>query len=349
MARSAPATWDIQAAVEADLRMHRPLVRVRTLERAEAAMASSYPAELITATLTDGRCLTLFLKDLSSRRYDSDLAQRRTREIAVYRDLLARAGIGTARYYGSVQDPGRNRFWLLLEHVDGDCLRYQPFEVWVHAAAWLARLHGYVAGHPEVIAACRVLRPVTLAHYCATAARATRAASGYGRGLGGRAARALADYPDLARRMAAQPRTFAHGSYRPQNILVTGAAAARGSGTAGAVPLARVCPVDWETATLAPAGYDLAYLCDGFDDERRAALVAAYRREAAHRGLPVPDHPEWEPLLHGYDLHKNLKTLAKALDRGFPADGVERLVEMVEVAASRALGNGRRHPAGSRS
>ena len=36
---------------------------------------------------------------------------------------LSGAGLGTAEYYGSVWDRGRERYWLLLEFVDGDLLR----------------------------------------------------------------------------------------------------------------------------------------------------------------------------------------------------------------------------------
>ena len=337
-ARSAPTTGEIRAAVAQVLRGQHPGRTVCDIERTDAVMASSYPAELVTVTLDNGQRLVLFLKDLSSRRYDTDLAQRRSREIAVYRDVLPAAGLGTARYYASVQDPDRDRHWLLLEHVDGECLRYLPFEMWVHAAAWLGRLQAHVAHHPDLLTRCAPLQAVTLEQYVAVSSAAGRAVAAYGEAWQRRLARALAGYTELAERMATQPRTFAHGSYRPQNIVIAGAPAPPERPDASTAP--RVCPLDWETATLAPGGYDLAYLSDGFDDDRREVLAAAYRAEAVRCGVTVPEGPEAYVLSYGYDIHKNLRTLSKAVDRGFPPDGVDKLVAMVEGAAARALRDG---------
>ncbi|RZU75785.1 phosphotransferase family enzyme [Micromonospora kangleipakensis] len=322
-------TDDLRVLVTAMLRAEYGPSAVQTLNRAASVMASSYPAEVVTVGLADGRVVKIFLKDLSSRRYDRDLAERRSLEIAVYRDLLADANLGTPRYYGSVSDPGRNRFWLLLEHVEGTCLRDEPFSVWVQAAAWLGRMQAHVAAHPELLHRCRLLKPLTHGLFLSTAATAERAAAAYAPELAGRVVRALEGYPELAGRIASQPPTLVHGSYRPQNILLRA-----GAGPGAQPPM---CPVDWEGAALGPAGYDLAYLSDGFDEQRRQLLVAAYRMAAAEHGLRVHEGEEADVLLDGCDLHKNLKTLGKAADRGFPVDGVHKLVRMVEVAAARAL------------
>jgi aminoglycoside phosphotransferase (APT) family kinase protein len=320
------ATNDLRVVIETALRAEYGPSAVRTLERAAFALSSSYPAEVVRVGLVDGQTLTIFLKDLSTRRYDVDLRERRSREIAVYRDLLAGADLGTARYYGSVVDPARNRFWLLLEHVEGSRVDYEGFELWVRAAAWLGRLQAYVAAHPDLLGRCRLVRPLTTDFFLATAAAAERAAAAYGPDLGARVARALRGYPDLAAGWTIQPFTLVHGCYRPQNIVL---------GRSGAT--LRVCPVDWETAALGPSGYDLAYLSDGYDDGHRRIFVEAYRTEAARHGLHVHEDDEAEVLLDGCDLHKNLKTLGKAVTRDFPLAGVQKLVGMVEVAAARAL------------
>ena len=318
-------TDDLRRLVAAAVRAEYGAAAIQTVERAASALSSSYPVEVVTVGLVDGRCLKLFLKDLSTRRYDSDLAERRSREIAVYRDLLADADLDTARYYGSVEDPGRNRFWLLIEYVEGTRVRYEPFDVWVQAAAWLGRMQARVAARPELLNRCGLVKPLTERFFLATAAAAEQAAGAYAPELARRVARAIDRYAELTTRMAAQPLTLVHGCYRPHNILLR----------TGSEP--RICPVDWEAAAVGPAAYDLAYLSDGFDDRRRRVLVAAYRRAAARDGLRVPEDEEADVLLDGCDLHKNLKTLGKAVDREFPLDGVEKLVAMVENAAARAL------------
>jgi len=320
-------TDDLRVLVMAMLRAEHGPSAIQTLHRTACVMASSYPAEVVTVGLADGSTLKIFVKDLSTRRYDSDLAERRSREIAVYRDLLADANLDTARYYSSVEDPGRNRFWLLIEHVEGTCIRYEPFSVWVQAAAWLGRMQAHVAAHPELLSRSRLVKPLTHDHFLSTAAAAERAAAAYAPELARRVGRALEGYAELAARIAAQQPTLVHGSYRPQNILLRAGA--------GAQP--PICPVDWETAALGPAGYDLAYLSEGFDEQRRQLLVAAYRMTAAQHGLSLHEDEEADVLLDGCDLHKNLKTLGKAAHRGFPVDGVHKLVGMIEVAAARAL------------
>src|SRR5205823_228814 len=79
-----------------------------------------YAAEVLTVRLDSGAAFRVFLKNfgLSARPKDGP-RQRREREVRVYRELLAGAGLGTAGYYGSVLDEARGRLWLLLEYVDG--------------------------------------------------------------------------------------------------------------------------------------------------------------------------------------------------------------------------------------
>lgn len=289
-------------------------------------MASSYPAEVITVTLAAGQSLRIFLKDLSTRRYYADIPERRSREIAVYRDLLAGADLGTPHYYGSVEDPDRNRFWLILEYVEGPRVKDKSFEVWVQAAAWLGRMQAHVAAHPDLLKRCTAIRRLTPDFFLATAAAAERAAAAFSRDLGRRVLQALAGYADLAYRMASQPPTLVHGCYRPYNILL------RSSG--GSSP---ICPVDWESAAIGPPEYDLAHLANGFDDARRRILVEAYRAEAASYGLHVDVGEEVDAMFDGCNLHKNLKTLTNAVERAFPVTGVEKLVRIIEVTAARAL------------
>lgn len=329
-------TDDLRPLVTSAVRAVYGPAAIQTVDRARSPLSSSYPVEVVTVGLVDGRRLRLFLKDLSTRRYDRDLAERRSREIAVYRDLLADADLDTARYHGSVEDPARNRFWLLIEYVEGTRVRYEPFDVWVQAAAWLGRMQAQVAARPELLTRCGLVKPLTEDFFLATAAAAEQSAAAYAPELAKRVGRALDGYAELAARVAAQPPTLVHGCYRPHNILLH----------AGVEP--RICPVDWEAAAVGPAQYDLAYLSDGFDDRRRRQLVAAYRRAAADHGLRVPEDDAADVLLDGCDLHKNLKTLAKAVDREFRRDGVEKLVAMVEHAAARALGRRKGPAAGSR-
>ena len=319
-------TDDLRGVIAAALSAEYGKSAVKTIERARCAMSSSYPAEVVTVGLADGQNLRIFLKDLSTRSYDAELSERRRREIAVYRDLLDGADLGTARYYGSVEDPVRNRFWLLLEHVEGPRVEDEPFDVWVLAAVWLGRMQAYIAAHPDALNRCRRIQWLAPEYFLSMAAMAKAAAAAYGPELAERVVGALDGYAHLVANLASQPPMFVHGGYRPQNMLRR---------STGAYP--RICPVDWEAAAIGPTEFDLAYLCEGFDDRRRGILVDAYRMEAARHGLRVHQDDEADVRLDACDLHKNLKTLSKAVDRHFPLAGVQKLVRMIEVAAARAL------------
>src|SRR5207244_9519650 len=77
----------------------------------------------------------------------------------VYRTLLAPARLGTPRFYGSVVEPDRDRYWLVIENVEGEVLwQVGELEVWQDAARWLAVLHDRFAGGELAGAGAQVLR-----------------------------------------------------------------------------------------------------------------------------------------------------------------------------------------------
>src|SRR5947207_9048007 len=99
--------------------------RIRSLERRRCEEASSYPSEIVTAHLAGGNKLAVFFKDFgSSAQPKTEPRLQRDRELRVYRDLLADAGLGTATYLGSAWDDARERYWLFLEVVHGTPLAY---------------------------------------------------------------------------------------------------------------------------------------------------------------------------------------------------------------------------------
>src|SRR5260370_13117416 len=96
-----------------------------------AACATSYHASVLTVQLSTGAEGKLFLKDFRFSRLPKDgLRQRAERELRVYRDLLAGAGLGTARYCGTASDEAEGRLLLVLEFVDGVRLRCCDLEAW---------------------------------------------------------------------------------------------------------------------------------------------------------------------------------------------------------------------------
>ena len=229
----------------------------RSVRRRPFAYRSSAP---VAELEVDGRAL--LLKDLSpqalterARAAKLDLLHDPRREPEVYRSLLADAGLGTADLAAAVVDPAHDRFWLVVEKVEGTEL-YQVGEVerWAEAMRWLARCHDHFAG----IAARDYLVRYDRSFFELWPARA---------GVD------LPGYESIVERLAAHPTTLVHGDLYASNVLV-------GDG--------RVCAVDWELAGVGPGALDVAALTMGWGDAEAAALADEYRRALAR-----PPEPAW--------------------------------------------------------
>jgi aminoglycoside phosphotransferase (APT) family kinase protein len=297
------------------------------VDRTRSKYSSSYETEILTVRLAGGTDLQLFLKDFGARRYAKDqMTQRRWRELRVYQDLLADSDLGTARYYGAAWDESRRRYWLLLEFVSGVQVRYCEFDQWVRAAGWLGRMQAHFAERIDSLHERDFLIRHDAEFFSSTAALAARAVSLISPRLHERLQAVVSRYDELVAVMVDEPPTLVHGGYHPQNILVTGSA-----------EWPRLCPTDWEEAALGSQFYDFAYFSDGFEPQRLAVLMDAYREAAAANGLQVPAGPAADRVVGCFHVHKSLGTLAKAYDRQFPYSGVEKLVGMVESAAKGVL------------
>jgi hypothetical protein len=295
--------------------------RVLGVHRQRFDQATSYAGSIVTVRLTGGAEVRLFLKDFGFSQLPKDgLDQRRWREVRVYRDLLAEAGLGTPGYYGSVWDGAEGRYWLLLEFVNGRLLRdLGPVEYALAAAGWLGRMHGYFARHPHRLRGCDFLACHDAAFFFSRAELALRAVAQISAPLAGRLAGLLKGYDRLVEVLAGQPPALVHGSYRPENLLVKGDPGP-----------AAICPIDWELAALGSPLYDLAFLSDKFRQPKRERLRTAYREEAGKFPLPLPGEEEMRYVVDGYRLHKTLKSLSEAAEKKYPENKVAKLVEVVE-------------------
>ena len=129
---------------------------ITAVQRKRSQYSSFYGSDVLTVRLEDGGEFQVFLKDFGShQRVKEGMKGRREREVAVYRDLLPAAGLGTARYYGSHWDEAQGRFWLFLEYVPGVPVAHSPFEYWVAAAGWLGRKDAYFARQADLLETVR--------------------------------------------------------------------------------------------------------------------------------------------------------------------------------------------------
>jgi aminoglycoside phosphotransferase (APT) family kinase protein len=296
---------------------------IAALDRARSEHWGSYDTEVLTVRLADGDQLKLFLKDFGRSKLPKDAAgERRERELRVYAELLGGAELGTARFYGAHWEPAAARFWLLLEFVDGEPLRYCGFEHWLEAAAWLGRLHGRFAGQQSRLRTCRFLMRHDAEFFFRAADRALEAVSGLSDPMARRLAGVLKGYDPVVALLSREPNILVHGSYRPQNVLVV----------RSCEPV-RICPTDWELAAFGCSTYDLAFLCDGFRSPQLEELLDAYEREAGRFGLPRRDRDELRRELDCFRLHKTINSLGHLRQWPHPAKTAAKVVAAAEEIA----------------
>lgn len=249
---------------------------VAILSRRPFAYESSFAIDELCVRTGDGEKLALLVKDVGGAglsRLAATAKPRSTidpgREIAVYRDLLAAAGLSTPRFFGACVDAEAGRWWLFLERIGGEVLSdVGEISVWQEAAAWAARL-GPAVRAERATALDGVLLDRDAAwhgHWIEAAAAAPADSASDGAGVAELSARLRRNRSALVERLESLPRAFLHGELYPSNVVVE-----RGQG--GAV---RIAPVDWELAGSGPYALDLAALISGWGREEQLSICRAF-------------------------------------------------------------------------
>ena len=313
------AATGIDALVEC---LEPSLGPIAHVHRERSNFESSYGAEVLTVEAASGERTRLFLKDFGRTAFrKDDAADRRERELHVYRDLLPDMGLDTARYHGSLWDEGHGRFWLLLELVDGEEVRYRPLEDWVAAAGWVGRLHG-TGRWAERLAESPLLIRHDEAYFHRRAELALRDVELFGPHLGGRLERVLRSYGPVVDTMASLPGCLVHGTYRAANVM-------RATGD----PRPRICPLDWELAALGSPLHDLATFVDGFEPPELDRLLDAYIDEARPHGAAIPQGRELRHTIDCFRLHRVVNNLSRAERSGYAEAEVAKLIKRAETIA----------------
>lgn len=290
------------------------------IDRRRFDLATSYAAEVLSVRLDSGAAFQVFLKDFGvSVRPKDGPSQRRERELRVYLELLADAGLGTARYYGSVVDESRGRLWLLLEFVDGTPVGYCELEYWPAAAEGLGRMHGAFARHGNRLRACEFLIRHDANFFWSKTERALKDVGQIAPHLVDRLSALVNRYAPVVAVMTGQPPTLVHGGCRPSNILVKVAA-----------DPARVCILDWEEAAVGAPLFDVAYLLDGFEPPALERFLEAYRRGSSAYGLALPPSGEMKYVVDCFRLHMTINSLSQAVLKKYKVQDVAKLLAIAE-------------------
>ncbi len=306
-----------------------PIIRIHTQL---SDYSSSFASHIISVQVAENREHTIFLKDFSDyrsywhRRPIQKLQDRRKRELHVYWEVLEEAGLGTAKYYGSLWDESQKRFWLFLEFIDGKPIKESGFEQWLAAVRWLGRLYDYSIQNAQFLEGCTFLARHDHHFFQGTADAAHLAVSRFSPGLADRLAPILSGYIPLVQAMVSQPPVLVHGSYRREHILLD-----------RRTQPPRLCPVDWEAAALGASLFDLAYLADGFTSPQLEEIIEVYRDQASEYGISIPTKDEVVYLMNCYCLHRYMNWLSSAWDDEFSQEVVVGLVARAEQLARLVL------------
>lgn len=278
---------ELRAALERAL-AEVGLELVGPIERCPSPYRTSFPIEELRVELAGCGPLRLGFKRLDWRDLDrvAQVAKPRflhepEREPAVYRSLLLQGPSGPAQFFGAVT--GADRHWLFVEWVEGrELFQVGERELWEGAARWLARFHAALAPDLDRYRKEGRLLKHDATFYRRWIERAERFAKERVDGSATTVAWLRERHEQVVEALLVLPRNVIHGEFYASNVLVVSASDSRHS-PLGQESDARVAPVDWELAAVAPGLTDLAALASGWPTADREALVAAY---AAEPGVP---------------------------------------------------------------
>jgi aminoglycoside phosphotransferase (APT) family kinase protein len=313
MTGTAVQAW-LEAVVEERIAYGRG---IREIHRIPLPHIGSYDCERVSVSLADGAQVELFLKDYGRTRQSKDEPSRRkTRELRVYRELLAGADLDTPALFGTMQDEEAGQFLLLLELIDAEVVEQVDSRNGVEAVNWLARMQRCFLDNERSLTEAEFLIRHDVEFYERKAAAAERDAVHVAPHCARDVRTILAQYARCIPGFLEPPRSLVHGGFIPWHIFVD-----------RNVQPARVRVVDWELAGLGSTLYDLSIFVDDGPPALRAELCKSYCDAAQRHDLPVADLDALMTGVEAFRLHRVIDWLSRAAEKGYPAEKIDWLVE----------------------
>lgn len=260
--RSVPGTVALTAGLSKLMAGRRAGVTVVTRVRNE--YASTFPSEIVTCRLADGREKRLFCKyGRGPGHCDEGWRGGVFYESRVYRQILQELPLPIPRLFGFLSKKDRGGPALVLEYVE-DSLRLSlapDNRALCDAAAWAGRFHALHENRFEDRSADFPVQ-YTVDYFSQWSNRLLRRARSNRRWLP-RLRGICRAYTKRIPLLVGRPATIIHGEFTPHNVLWR-------KGTA--------FPTDWETAVRAAGEIDLATLVEGWADNVRLSCEKRYRQ-----------------------------------------------------------------------
>lgn len=253
------------------------------LERERNAYSSGSLSDIVTCRCADGRPLRLLVKyaqypDAAHYRHPSQEPftvgswSNVPYEAQVYREVLEPLRLSTPKFYGTYQEPGSGRLWLVLEYFDNAIPLDEQFDdsAMKLAASWLGRFHAISEQRIANKADVSCLKIHDGSYYSAFATRALAHA--------GRLDQSFSWLPNLCSRFKDFARsiwtvrpTITHGDYFQHNILIRDR---------------NIHPVDWEEAAIDLGEIDLACLTYRWPASVTECCELEYKKSRWPQGSP---------------------------------------------------------------
>lgn len=283
------------------------------VEREPAPCASTFPGEVFICRLADGDERPVLCKYGAASCHDTEgHGGGPAYEALVYREILSRSELRSPQFLGSYEHPVSGETWLFLEYL-ADAVRLdespEPWESVAKATQWAAGFHAEQEARLDV--APPDLRVYDEAYYLRWSARVAEFACGDDLTWLRRVCAIFERHVEVLTRSA---QTVIHGEFTVHNVLCAGSS---------------ICPVDWESAAIAPGVVDLASMTEGWPAELAERCASKYQSTR----WPNEGSRDFASLLNIAKVYWSLRWLGHKSDV-IPSDkGQRRLQRLRELVA----------------
>jgi Phosphotransferase enzyme family len=253
------------------------------LERERNPYSSGSLGEIVTCRCGDGNPARLLVKyaqypDAARFRHPSDEQfvvgswSDVPYEAEVYRHVLEPLRLSTPKFYGTYQEPGSGRLWLVLEYFENAIPLDELFndsDIGL-ASNWLGRFHAVSEHCLTNKASLPSLKNRDASYYSAFATRALAHVGRLGQSFSW-LPDLCSSFEDFAASIWILRPTIIHGDYYRHNILVRGG---------------NIHPVDWEQAAIDLGEIDLACLTYRWPANITQCCELEYQKNRWPQGSP---------------------------------------------------------------
>jgi hypothetical protein len=238
----------------------------------EPTCQGTFPKEVVTCSLGDGRELRLFCK--YEMGYNHNAFGHRggvAHEATVYQELLHPLALSTPWLYGVYEDASSGEVWLVLDFLERSVRVKKSLDPAAMglAAHWIGQFHAATEVRLQK-ARIPFLKTYDAAYYLGWSQRTLHYA-------GCLRQRFLwleplcERFEEAVTTLLFAPETVIHGEYYPKNILFRDG---------------KIYPIDWESTAIAAGEIDLASLIEGWPEEIAHQCRLQYQQARWPTGSP---------------------------------------------------------------